>query len=109
MTDLVTYTVKAGDTLSTIARDVVGDVNRWPDIARLNKLAEPYTISPGMQLLLPDVEVLGPVVVAAKRRPPATVPTPPQAAGLGFDLRDPQTLIYLAAGALVLFALMGRK
>jgi LysM repeat protein len=48
------YIVKAGDTLSKIARDVVGDIDLTNDIAALNNLASPDLIYPGQQLLLPD-------------------------------------------------------
>lgn len=47
------YTVKAGDSLSTIARDVLGDLSRWPELARLNLLSQPYTIFPGQVLSMP--------------------------------------------------------
>lgn len=48
------YTVRAGDTLSLIARNVLGDVNRWPEIARLNGLRSPYIINVGQTLKLPS-------------------------------------------------------
>ncbi|OLE78516.1 MAG: hypothetical protein AUG06_10565 [Actinobacteria bacterium 13_1_20CM_2_65_11] len=33
----VLYTVQRGDTLSTIARDQLGDINKWQDLYRLNR------------------------------------------------------------------------
>lgn len=58
------YTVKQGDTLSIIARDVLNDISRWPEIAKLNNLSpQPtlvatnnpiYLIFPGQVLTLPD-------------------------------------------------------
>lgn len=48
-----TYTVRSGDSLSLIARNVLGDVNRWPEIARLNGLVSPYTLTVGRVLKLP--------------------------------------------------------
>jgi len=49
----ILYTVKTGDSLSKIARDVLGDMKRWPEIARLNRLTPPYVIHPNENLLLP--------------------------------------------------------
>lgn len=48
-----TYTVQEGDSLSKIARDVMGDMNRWPEIADANGISDPYVIYPGQVLTLP--------------------------------------------------------
>lgn len=50
---MASYIVKAGDSLSKIARDVLSDINKWPAIATLNDLRQPYTILPGQVLQLP--------------------------------------------------------
>lgn len=63
---MATYTVRAGDTLSLIARQALGDLNRWPEIARLNKLSSPYTIRVGQTLALPE----GRASAAADTTPP---------------------------------------
>jgi len=55
---MASYIVKAGDSLSKIARDVLRDVTRWPAIAELNDLRQPYTIMPGQVLQLPGDEVV---------------------------------------------------
>lgn len=106
------YQVKSGDSLSIIARDVLGDINEWPKIAQLNNLVAPYTVFPGQQLMMPDVDVLGPIVVQAKRRPDPTragEPAPRQASlALGLT-REQLTYVALAAGALFLFLMMDRK
>jgi LysM repeat protein len=47
------YTVKAGDTLSRIARDELQDMSRWSEIAYINSIADPYIIRPGQVILLP--------------------------------------------------------
>jgi hypothetical protein len=49
----ITYTVRAGDTLWSIAASKLGDGNRWRDIAALNSLADPDEIVPGQILKLP--------------------------------------------------------
>lgn len=47
------YRVQIGDSLSKIARDQLGNMSRWPEIARLNSLQPPYIIHPNELLLLP--------------------------------------------------------
>nr|WP_119589711.1 N-acetylmuramoyl-L-alanine amidase [Streptomyces scabiei] len=49
----VTYTVRAGDTLWSIAASKLGDGNRWREIATLNALKTPDAITPGQTLKLP--------------------------------------------------------
>ncbi|MGJ5826078.1 LysM peptidoglycan-binding domain-containing protein [Streptomyces ossamyceticus] len=48
-----TYTVRAGDTLWSIAASKLGDGNRWREIADLNSLKDPDAITPGQTLKLP--------------------------------------------------------
>ena len=51
-----TYTVKAGDTLSKIAKEHLGDANAYMKIFNANKdqLADPNMIKPGQVLKLPS-------------------------------------------------------
>jgi nucleoid-associated protein YgaU len=51
-----TYTVKAGDTLSKIAREKLGDANAYMDIFNANKdqLSDPDKIKPGQVLKIPQ-------------------------------------------------------
>ena len=49
------YTVKAGDTLSKIAKDVYGDASQWKKIHQANRdaIPNPDMIHPGQELQLP--------------------------------------------------------
>lgn len=50
-----TYTVKAGDTLSKIAKDQLGDANAYQEIFNANRdqLTDPDKIKPGQVLKIP--------------------------------------------------------
>lgn len=50
------YTVKAGDSLSKIARDKLGNGNRWREIFQLNRdfIPDPDRIFPGQVIVIPD-------------------------------------------------------
>lgn len=49
------YTVKSGDTLSKISKEMYGDANRYPAIFEANKpmLSDPDRIYPGQMLRIP--------------------------------------------------------
>ncbi|HEX9934375.1 MAG TPA: peptidoglycan-binding protein LysM [bacterium] len=51
----VFYTVKSGDSLSKIAKAIMGDGNKWPKILEANKevIKNPDLIYPGQQLRIP--------------------------------------------------------
>ena len=51
-----TYTVKAGDTLSKIAKEKLGDANAYPEIFNANRdqLSDPDKIKPGQVLKIPQ-------------------------------------------------------
>ncbi len=51
-----TYTVKAGDTLSRIAKEMLGDANAYMDIFNANRqlLSDPDKIKPGQVLKIPQ-------------------------------------------------------
>ncbi|MGH9142696.1 MAG: LysM peptidoglycan-binding domain-containing protein [Thermoanaerobaculia bacterium] len=51
-----TYTVKAGDTLSKIARQFLGEASAYPAIFEANRdqLSDPDTIKPGQILKIPQ-------------------------------------------------------
>ena len=50
-----TYTVKSGDTLSRIAKEMLGDANAYKDIFNANRdvLQDPNKIQPGQVLKIP--------------------------------------------------------
>jgi len=51
-----TYVVKSGDSLSKIAKEVLGDAKRWPEIYEANKALigdNPNLIHPGQKLVIP--------------------------------------------------------
>ena len=50
-----TYTVKAGDTLSKIAKEFYGDPNQWKKIQQTNAdlIRDPDKIQPGWTLQIP--------------------------------------------------------
>lgn len=52
------YTVKSGDNLSKISKEVYGDPNKYPVIFEANKpmLSDPDKIYPGQVLYIPPVE-----------------------------------------------------
>jgi nucleoid-associated protein YgaU len=51
-----TYTVQSGDTLSRIAKEMLGDANAYMDIFNANKhqLSDPDKIKPGQVLKIPQ-------------------------------------------------------
>ena len=63
-----TYVVASGDTLTTIARNVLGDGSRWRQIYELNrdKIKNPDVLLEGTELKLPDNGL----------KPPAAAPKP---------------------------------
>ncbi|MEV4539342.1 BTAD domain-containing putative transcriptional regulator [Asanoa sp. NPDC049518] len=75
--------VRSGDTLSGIARERLGDADRWPEIFALNRgarfpkvggrLTDPDVIYPGWTLTLPDDAGAGPArrLPSPPRRPDA--------------------------------------
>jgi len=47
------WTVRRGDTLSSIAGQVYRDTTKWREIARANEIADPRTLEPGLALIVP--------------------------------------------------------
>jgi hypothetical protein len=51
--DTIPYEVQHGESLYGIAERLFDDARRWPEVARLNRLARPSRLQPGQRLLLP--------------------------------------------------------
>jgi hypothetical protein len=49
----ISYTVKTGDTLEALSRDLLADPKKWNELARLNGLKNPNVINPGLVLDVP--------------------------------------------------------
>lgn len=89
------YRVKSGESLSIIARDLLGDMQRWPEIAFLNGISHPYFIYPGQVLELPQESGSDIIEVISTAAAPVT-----QRAGFSFS---PATLTLLVIGAALIF------
>lgn len=50
------YTVKRGDTLSSIAGEKLGDPALWRPLAEENNLDDPLSITPGQVLVIPAIQ-----------------------------------------------------
>ena len=87
------YTVQSGDTLSKIARDVVGELARWRELAYINSIDPPYIIRPGQRLYLPSDEspMIGTVTGQA---------APTRLAQFSFN---PATVAIIVIGAALIF------
>lgn len=49
----ISYTVKIGDTLQALSRNLLADPKKWNELARLNSLKNPNVIHPGLVLDVP--------------------------------------------------------
>lgn len=97
------YTVQRGDSLSIIARDQLGDMSRWREIAYINSLSAPYVIQPGQALLLPVDDFPLQVTVTEGVPQPTDGAAAPKAAA--FEV-TPTTLAILGIVAVAVFLFM---
>ena len=88
------YTVKAGDTLSKIAKDVLGDANRWREIYEANKdkIQNPNQIRPGWELVIavPEAEEKAEAEAEAEEKAEGGAEKKPKA-GIAGDSRHEMT------------------
>ncbi len=61
------YTVKPGDSLSKIAKEVWGDMKRWPEIFEANRdqIKDPNMIKVGQKLRIPGASAVDSAAAAA--------------------------------------------
>ena len=52
--NLPTHTVQRGETLSIIARNKLGNMDRWIEIQNLNNIPNPHLINVGDVLMIPN-------------------------------------------------------
>lgn len=52
------FTVAQGDTLWTIADEAYGDSKQWWKIGMVNNIENPFEITPGITLIIPDLQSL---------------------------------------------------
>lgn len=71
-----TYTVKAGDTLSLIARDIYGDLSLWDEICAYNGLSNCNVIEVGDTIKLPTQAEIGAGIAPAAAAASTATPTP---------------------------------
>jgi nucleoid-associated protein YgaU len=50
------YTVRPGDTLSSIAADLLDDASQWRAIAQANQIDNPRRLTPGLVLIIPPLK-----------------------------------------------------
>jgi len=83
------YTAVNGDSLARIAAEQLGDRKRWPEIAKLNNLADPYPIRAGQKLIMPPKNVAS----RTADRPAAVAATPGKYRKYTVQAGDSLTLI----------------
>lgn len=78
-----TITVKRGDTLWDLAKQLLGDAFLWPEIYRLNTglIEDPHWIYPGQQLRLPSPATIAAAPTAGEDPAPMPRPMQPRQSG----------------------------
>jgi nucleoid-associated protein YgaU len=90
-----TYTIKSGDTFSTIAADKLGSSKKWHAIAQANPMIDPTKLKVGMVIRLPDPTGSTHAITAGESttREPETAPG---ANGVVYVVREGDTLTTIA-------------
>lgn len=70
-----THTVAGGDSLWKIAKDKLGDPQRWKEIAELNNLEDPNKLKIGQVLKMPKKDADAAIVAAPAQTAEAAAPT----------------------------------
>lgn len=89
------HQVRAGETLKSLALGVLGEEDRWQEIAYINSLSYPYMLKPGELILIPENGAPLEVVITKGQPPPvsaANEPSPAEWAALAVGA----VLIYMA-------------
>lgn len=92
--DVLSYTVKSGQTLSDVAGELLGDRGRWRELYEANKdkLPNPDQVRAGLTLMFPSSGLSKPA--SAPRATPSTVTTP--AGGKSYTVAKGDTLYSIA-------------
>lgn len=56
--DFAVHTVQKGETLGEIAKQYLGDVNKYKDIASYNNISNPDKINVGQEIRIPNLETV---------------------------------------------------
>jgi len=66
---MISYTVKAGDSLASIAREYLGSSLRYSELAQFNGIKNPNVILIGQTIRIPEESDLQEIEVTAKKIP----------------------------------------
>ena len=72
------YTVKSGDSLARIAREMYGDPHLYPHIQEANNLTDPGLICVCQVLVIPALEEAKPTPTPEPEPEPTPIPSPPE-------------------------------
>ena len=92
------YTVGANDSLIKIARDQLGDPNRWGEIAKLNNLTAPYAIRVGQHLTMPPKKGAATTITtdAVTTDTTTAAPVAPSGTYRKYTVQDGDSLVLIA-------------
>lgn len=93
--DVLSYTVKSGQTLSDVAGELLGDRGRWREVYEANKdkLPDPDHVRAGLTLLFPSSGLSKP---ASAPRTTSSTPVPAPSGGKTYTVTKGDTLYSIA-------------